>query len=86
MATRFIAAVAFGVAAIAACDVSQKTPQTALPAAAAVNSVGPAGTVTIGRDAQRADTPLRAAAGATTGERSIRLYGPGVNRKRQTRV
>jgi hypothetical protein len=84
MATRFIAAVAFGVAAIAVCDVSQKTPQTGAPAAV-FNSVGPAGTVVIGRDVQSAaDTPLHA--GATSGERSIRLYGPGVTRKRQTRV
>ena len=86
MATRFIAALAFGVAAIAACDVSQKTPQTESPAAA-FNPVAPAGTVVIGGDTRSvADSPLRAGTGATIGERSIRLYGPGVSRKRQTRV
>jgi hypothetical protein len=86
MATRFIAALAFGIAAIGACDVSQKTPQTGSPPPA-FNAVGPAGTVAIGRDAQSvAETPLHAGAGAAVGERSIRLYGPGVSRKRQTRV
>lgn len=86
MATRFIAAVAFGIAAIAACDVSQKTPQTGSPAPA-FSAAGPAGTVAIGREAQSvADTPLHAGTGAAIGERSIRLYGPGVSRKRQTRV
>jgi hypothetical protein len=85
MATRSIAALAFGIAAIAACDVSQKTPQTSLPAAT-FNAVGPAGTVVIGRDAQGAADTLHARTGASVGERSIRLYGPGVSRKRQTRV
>ena len=33
-----------------------------------------------------AETPWRAGVGATTGERSLRLYGPGVSRKRQIRV
>jgi hypothetical protein len=86
MATRFIAALAFGVAAVAACDVSQKTPQTVVPAVV-LSPLAPAGTVAIGRDAQSTtDSPSHARTGATIGERSLRLYGPGVSRKRQTRV
>ena len=56
------------------CDVSQKTPQTgSLPAPGAV--ARPA--------AANAAASLPEAA---TGEKSIRLFGPGVSRKRQTRV
>jgi hypothetical protein len=56
------------------CDVSQKTPQTgSLPAPSAV--ARPA--------AGSAAAPVPETA---TGEKSIRLFGPGVSRKRQTRV
>jgi hypothetical protein len=86
MGSRFIAALVFGVGAIAACDVSQKTPETLTPVIA-FNPIGPAGTVIIGGDAQAgAQTPLRDAVGAAVGERSIRLYGPGVSPKRQIRI
>ena len=86
MGSRFIAALVFGVGAIAACDVSQKTPETATPAVA-FHPMGPAGTVPIGGDVQPGeDTPLHDRVGAAVGERSIRLYGPGVSRKRQIRI
>ena len=56
------------------CDVSQKTPQTgSLPAPGA-----------IARPA--ADTAAAPVPEAATGEKSIRLFGPGVSLKRQTRV
>ena len=56
------------------CDVSQKMPQTgSLPAPGAV--ARPA-----------ADSGPAALPEATLGEKSIRLFGPGINRKRQTRV
>ena len=86
MASRFIAALVFGVAAVAACDLSQKTPETVTPVTV-FNPIGPAATVPIGRDVQPgAETPLPDGVGASVGERSIRLYGPGVSRKRQTRI
>jgi hypothetical protein len=86
MASRFVAAVVFGVGAIAACDVSQKTPEIVTPPTA-VNPIGPAGTVAIGRDAQPgAETPLPDGIGVSAGDRSMRLYGPGVSRKRQIRI
>jgi hypothetical protein len=84
MASPFVAALAIGAALITACDVSQKTPQTGSAPSVTAPAVGIAGPVTVGRDLQvpgAAMTP-----GATVGERSIRLYGPGVSRKRQTRV
>ena len=85
MAFAVIAVLAFGVALIGACDVSQKTPQTVAPAAVA----GPAapGAVVVGREARNpADMPHGSGVGATVGDRSMRLYGPGVSRKLQTRI
>ena len=77
-----------GLAALAltACDVSQDAPQTiraALPRDAGVTPAAPT----------RIDSLPASATGGNGGgtgtgasERSIRLYGPGVSRKRQTRV
>ena len=62
-----------GVAAaflMTACDVSQKTPQT---------DTLPA-TTALGKHGARPSSP------AAAGEKSIRLFGPGVSRKRQTHV
>jgi hypothetical protein len=84
MAPHLIAGVAIAVAVIAACDVSQKTPQTMKPSAVMIPA--PTGTVVVGREGQTAETPFGSAVGAAGGERSIRLYGPGVSHKRQTRV
>ncbi|HZN23727.1 MAG TPA: hypothetical protein VFB75_05850 [Burkholderiales bacterium] len=85
MASPVIAALALGVALIGACDVSQKTPQTVAPAAGA----GPAvpGAVVVGREARNpADMPHGSGVGTTVGDRSMRLYGPGLSRKLQTRI
>ena len=87
MAPHLIAALAIGVAVVTACDVSQKTPQTGTVSPSSVAIPAVPGTVAIGREAQLpADTPFGSGVGATAGERSIRLYGPGVSRKRQTRI
>jgi hypothetical protein len=84
MAPRTWIAAALGAALIAACDVSQKTPQTAPPTADLRGGLVPGGTVTVARDGSPA---ARAAPAAmTAGEKSIRLQGPGVSRARQIRV
>lgn len=78
---------------LAACDWSQKKPETlTLRAGSAVMSAAP--------NAQRSSPvqpgigvpmPGETQSGASraiegAGERSLRLYGPGVSRKRQTRI
>jgi len=70
----------FGVAAAAvlstACDISQKTPQTgSFPT-----------TTAIARPAATGPATAAEPSSDTVGEKSIRLFGPGVSRKRQTRV
>jgi hypothetical protein len=84
MAPHLIAALAVAAAVIAACDVSQKTPQTVAQPAVMIPPA--TGAVVVGREAQPLDTPFGSGVGAAAGERSMRLYGPGVSRKRQTRV
>jgi hypothetical protein len=85
MAPHLIAALAIAVALVAACDVSQKTPQTGTRSAVVIPPAP--GALVVGREAQiPADTPFGSAIGATAEERSLRLYGPGVSRKRQTRI
>ena len=68
-----------GVAAallMTACDESQKTPQTdTLPTTTAITR--PAGSGQAGAGLSSPET---------AGEKSIRLFGPGVSRKRQTHV
>jgi hypothetical protein len=87
MAPHLIAALAIGVAVVTACDVSQKTPQTGTVAPSTVVVPAMPGAVAVRRDAQTSpDTPFLSGVGATSGERSLRLHGPGVSRKRQTRV
>ena len=87
MAPHLIAALAIGVAVVTACDVSQKTPQTVTAAPSAVVIPAVPGALVVGREAQiPAEMPFGSGVGATSGERSMRLYGPGVSRKRQTRV
>ena len=92
MAFRGFAFLLFAVALTGACDVSQKRPETAPGMAAQVPMLGmaghgmavrgsPAGTIQV----PEADHPA-APADAAQGERSIRLYGPGVSRHRQIRV
>jgi hypothetical protein len=86
MATSGLPLIGIAALLLTACDLSQKRPETmkpALPRDAGVTQTAPA---SIG------PTPHSPAAGknpdAQNGavERSIRLYGPGVSRKRQVRV
>jgi hypothetical protein len=84
MAPHLIAALAIAVAVATACDVSQKTPQTGTQSAVVIPSAP--GALVVGREAQIPDTPFGSPIGATAEERSLRLYGPGVSRKRQTRI
>jgi hypothetical protein len=81
MAWRTWIAAAVGAALIAACDVSQKTPQTSPPAASAPGGLIRGGTVSVGSEStgEYESRPV-------AGEKSIRLQGPGVNRARQIRV
>ena len=85
MASRTWIAAAVGAALIAACDVSQKTPQTAPPGVDIAGRVIPGGTVNVAREGSGA-AAVAAPAAVTAGEKSIRLQGPGVNRARQIRV
>lgn len=90
MATSGFAAIGIAVLALSACDISQKKPETinaALPLATAITQAVPGGI----RWAQPAPAqgviqPPRVGGGDTEAAGSIRLYGPGVSRKRQTRV
>ena len=74
MAHRAIYGVAMAAILATGCDVSQKMPETGtLPAWSR-----------IARPAS--DNVVPPAPEAAAGEKSIRLFGPGVSRKRQTRV
>ena len=88
MASRALFTVAVAAALITACDLTQK-PQTGSSSAAAIKAV-PA----VGASPQAPTRALPAPADtagvltdeSATGQRSIRLFGPGISRKRQTRV
>ena len=90
MATSALPFVGIAALALTACDLSQKKPETLKtsmqPEARAV-AAPPVSSVPAGA-ADIQDPAAGAGAGAetTAGERSIRLYGPGVSRKRQIRV
>jgi hypothetical protein len=79
----------FAVAALglAACDVPQKKPETTALAARAAVRLEPIRELFGARPAEgdvqsdSAEAPV-----AAEGERSMRLYGPGVSRERQTGV
>ena len=70
-----LAAVALG---LTACDLSQKKPETTTAVRAAHVSATPA--------APAMQAPARSPGDSAGSERSVRLYGPGVSRKRQTRI
>ena len=84
------AGVALVVAALLAlgCDISQNKPETSServsPAASAVHQT-PAAPV-LPRSVVENPAEQRGNAVVESGEKSIRLFGPGVSRKRQTRV
>jgi hypothetical protein len=75
---------------LTACDVSQQRPHTTTvrTGSAAVSAVPQQGSLP-GLPGIGPQAPAESYGGAGTemgGERSLRLYGPGVSRKRQTRV
>ena len=80
MASRTWLAAAVAVALTAACDVSQKTPQTQAPSNIAGGPM-PGGTVGVAREGATSQLGH-----VSTGEKSIRLHGRGVSRARQIRV
>jgi hypothetical protein len=95
MTTSALPIIGIAMLTLAACDLSQKKPETiraALPHAAATHTVpqpiGSAPAPSAHADPHAPGLRAGSATGVETavGERSIRLYGPGVSRKRQTRV
>jgi hypothetical protein len=70
--------------ALCACDLSQTKPETMRTALSRVFAPGAAEVRRAPAEAERDSAAPRL--GITTTDRSIRLYGPGVSRKRQTRV
>ena len=88
MASRALLSVAVAAALITACDWSQKKPETgSLPAAALMAGPAAGGHPMSGPFLQVPGHPVGVLTGeSATGEKSIRLFGPGVSRKRQIRV
>ena len=94
MATSALPLVVITALALAACDLSQKKPETrkaSLPDAQAVAAPPGSLDLAVPQPAAVVQAPgvgprSRAGAETSAGERSIRLYGPGVSRKRQIRV
>jgi hypothetical protein len=76
-----------GAVLLAACDVSQKLPQTAPSSTPDVATSSAVGAVPVARDVrQPAEMPPGFSGAAAAGGKSIRLHGPGVSRKRQTHI
>ncbi|MDB5863118.1 MAG: hypothetical protein JWO70_924 [Betaproteobacteria bacterium] len=82
-----VSVLALATLGLAACDVPQKKLETTALAARAAVPLAPIrglfGARPAGADAQSGSA---AAPVAAEGERSLRLYGPGVSRERQTGV
>jgi hypothetical protein len=71
--------------ALSACDVSQKKPETF----ATLTTQWEAGSLVRSHGTADADAPTAnpaPAAQSERGERSVRLFGPGISRERQTRI
>ena len=85
MACRSVAALAAAVLIpLTACDLTQK-PQTFAAQPVAAQRIAPG--VVAGAPAARVDMQDSSASESTgVSERSIRLYGPGVSRSKQTRI
>ena len=72
---------------LAACDVSQTPRTTTVRTGSAAGPVTPQQGSLSGSLGSSIQAPVEAyGGGATEGERSLRLYGPGVSRKAQTRI
>ena len=84
MTSRRWVAAAIAATLIAACDVSHKTPQTAPPSADLSGGFIGGGTVDVA--GERSESGGAGYASVKSGEKSIRLQGPGVHRARQIRV
>ena len=92
MATLALPLIGIAALALTACDVSRMRPETTR-AALQQNGANQAVPAPVGSSLSTAPASVQAPAASTgsgaataTGERSIRLYGPGVSRKRQIRV
>ena len=91
MATRGFALALFAAMLMCGCDVSQQRPETALRGSTQWPTLGTTGHgMAAGGEAagtvQVPEEDRHAPAEAGQGERSIRLFGPGVSRQRQIRV
>ena len=75
--------IAAALALLNACDLSQKTPETIATTVATKRVSDSPAPAAAEVDAQ---VPQGASADGSGSERSIRLYGPGVSRDRQTRI
>ena len=82
-----VAALALGALGLSGCDLSQKKPETqARLLSTGAAAVAEARVETSGIAIQSAAPEVGASVGSASNERSVRLYGPGVSRKRQTRI
>jgi hypothetical protein len=95
MATSALPVVGIAMLALTACDLSQRKPETiraVLPHGAAMHEAPrPIGSIPLPPAHANVHAPYAREGNAVgvegaVGERSIRLYGPGVSRKRQIRV
>ena len=80
-----VVAAAAATVALAGCDIAQQRPETTAVRAGSAGAAHPHEYVLVPGRAQP-DTGNTATENDAGGERSIRLYGPGVTRARQTRV
>ena len=72
---------------LAACDVSQTPRTSTVRTGSGAGSVMPQQGSLPGSLGSSTQAPVESyGGGATEGERSLRLYGPGVSRKAQTRI
>jgi hypothetical protein len=80
-----VSVLAVAMLGLAACDVPQKKPETTALAARAAVRLAPIREL-FGAHPAEGDVQSGSAAApvAAEGERSVRLYGPGVSRERQT--
>lgn len=90
MSTQTLFAIAAAFLLAAGCDISQKKPETAAQASVLAippSQIGAIQSVRPSSSRNTSEAPVSDLPGtAGAGNRSIRLFGPGVSRKRQTRV
>jgi hypothetical protein len=93
MATLALPLIGIAALALTACDLSRMRPETTRAAFPQNGGATQAAPAPVGSSLSTAPATVQAPAASTSngaanaaGERSIRLYGPGVSRKRQIRV